>query len=342
MSYIRDRLLQAIVTIWAIVTLAFFLNKSMPGGPIEFLMSDIYLNPHEYGLPQNPTEDQVMEVVERYTNIPPDIPIYEAYLIYLYDVFVNFDLGQSIILAPQVPVMDLVLRVAPWTIFISVVGMIYGIVIGIILGSAMAYYEGTKFDVGMTVSMILAGGIPYFVFAIFLLYFAAFQWGLFPTGGRVNPDHAAGLNPDWILSVFYHASLPVLSFIIPGFGAGALGLRANSIRLLGSDYIRNAELRGLSTYRISTTYLARNAVLPMWTGLMLGLGGLLGGAVIMEMIFQYPGMGLLMFDAAIERDFPVLMGVFVITTILFVIGTLLADFTYPLIDPRADVKVSRE
>ena len=342
MSYLRDRLIQALVTMWAIVTLSFFLNKSMPGGPIDYLMSDIYQNPHLYGLPQNPTEEQVWEVIERLTAIPPDVPIWEAYIDYMINIFVYQDLGHSVIVRARVDVFDLIMLNAPWTIFLSTVGLIYGLIVGIILGSVMAYYEGTKFDIGMTAAMVVNGAIPYYVAAIFLLYIFGFQLGWFPTGGRVNPRLDPGLNLEWVGSVFYYGTLPALSFIIVGFGGGALGMRANSIRLLGSEYIRNAELRGLSTYRISTTYLARNAILPIWTGIVVGIGGILGGSVIMEMIYQYPGMGLLMFEAAIMRDFPVLMGTFMITSFLFIIGTILADFTYPLIDPRADVKASRE
>lgn len=342
MAYLRNRLIQAVVTLYSIVTLSFLLNKSMPGGAIDAIRADIRRNPKKYGLPAEPTQQQINRVIESLVNIPPDKPLHEAYVDYMINVFIHFDLGESIVIASGVDVMELVLMRAPWTIFLSTVGMIYGIVIGICLGAVLAYYEGTQFDIGMTAAMILNSAIPYYVAAIFLLYIMGFQLEWFPTGGRVNPSADPGLNPKWVGSVFYHATLPALSFILTGFGGGALGMRANSIRLLGSDYIRNAHIRGLSTYRISVTYLARNAILPMWTGIVVGLGSLLGGSVIMEMIFQYPGMGLLMFDAAILRDFPVLMGAFVMTTVIFIIGTIIADFTYPLIDPRADMKASRE
>jgi len=326
---------------YGIVTLSFFLNKSMPGGPVEALRADIYANPELYGLPQNPPEYRVQEIIEETIKVPISKPIHEAYLDYMKFVFIDFDLGESIAVAAGVDVTQLILLRAPWTIFISTITLIFGIVVGITLGAFMAYYEGTKFDIGMTASMVLSGGIPYYIAGILLLYILGFQLGWFPTGGRVNPDYEAGLNWNWISSVFYYGALPSLSFILTSFGGRALGMRANSIRLLGSDYLRNAHLRGLSTYRISVTYLARNAILPLWTSIVVGLGGLLGGAVIMERIFQYPGMGLLIFEAAVLRDFPVLMGSLVITTFLFVLGTLLADFTYPLIDPRADMKTSR-
>lgn len=342
MSYLRDRLIQAAVTLYGIVTFSFFLQKSMPGGPIEFLEQDMYQNPGRYGLSTDPDPQVVQATIERLTKIPPEKPIHEAYVDYMVNVLFHFDFGYSIVVSAGVPVTELVLARAPWTIFLSTLGLIYGIIVGITLGAVMAYYEGTKFDIGMTWAMILDRSIPYYIAAIFLLYVFAFQLNWFPTGGRVNADLEPGLNVAWIMSVWYHATLPALSTIITGFGAGALGMRANSIRLIGSDYVRNAQLRGLTDRQIVFTYIGRNAVLPMWTSIIVGLGALLGGSAILEMIYQYPGMGLLMYEAAIMRDFPLLMGVLVMTSVLFVLGTILADFTYPLIDPRADMKKSRE
>jgi len=342
MSYIRDRLIQAVITLFSIITLGFVLNKVIPGGPVEYLQRDMRENPELYGLPDNPPDDLVNSLIRDMVSVPPDLPLWEAYLQYMYAVIFEFDLGNSIIVASGVDVTTLVLSRAPWTIFLSSIGLVYALVVGIFLGSLMAYYEGSKFDIGTTLSMVVSGGIPYYIAAIFLLFFFGYTLGWFPTGGKFNPDTTAGMNWPWVSSVFYYATLPALSFILTGFGGYSLGVRANSIRLLGSEHLRNAQLRGLSRYRISVAYLARNAILPIYTSVVIGLGALLGGSVILEQIFQYPGMGLLLFEAVVSRDFPVVMGAFIITTVLFIIGTLLADFTYPLIDPRADVKASKE
>lgn len=341
MAYLRDRLLQAIVTLFGIVTLGFFLTRLMPGGPVDYLRQQIRANPRQYGLPPNPTPEQIDRVIRRLIEIPTDQPLHVAYVEYLQRVFLHFDLGESIIVARGASVEQLILHAAPWTIFLSLLGLIWGLLIAIVLGSLMAYYEGSRFDVGTTIFVILDNAVPYYVGAIFLLYFLAFQFGWFPTGGRVNPAATPGINWPFISGILYHAALPALSFIITGFGAGALGIRANAIRLIGAEHIRVAKLRGLSPYRISLSYLARNAILPMYTGLVIGLGGLLGGSIILEQIFQYPGMGMLMFEAAVSRDYPLLMGSFLIFSFIFVFGTVVADFTYSLIDPRADVKAVR-
>jgi peptide/nickel transport system permease protein len=341
MAYLRDRIIQAAITLFGVVTLGFFLNRLLPGGPVDYLRQDIRANPRQYGLPPNPTPEQINRVIQRLIEFDPDQPLHLAYLEYVQQVFLHFDLGESIIVAPGASVEQLMLNAAPWTIFLSVLGLVWGLLIGIFLGSLMAYYEGSRFDVGTTIVVILDNAIPYYIGAIFLLYVLAFQLGWFPTGGRTDPTTTPGINWPFISGVLYHAALPALSFIITGFGGNALGIRANAIRLIGSEPIRVAKLRGLSPYRISLAYLARNAILPMYTGIIIGLGGLLGGSIILEQIFQYPGMGMLMFEAAIQRDYPLLMGGFLITSFIFVVGTVLADFTYTLIDPRADVKVER-
>lgn len=338
MGYLRARIIQAIVTIFSIITLGFLFIRMMPGGPVDYMVGEILGNPAQFGLPPDPEPEQVNAVLEREMNLPPDEPIWQQYIVYLEGIIFNLDFGQSLIVDMGRPNLTIVAERAPWTIFLSASGMVYGIVAGIIFGSLMAYYEGSKFDVGMTVTILLNGAIPYYVVGLLLLYFAGYNLGWFPTGGRYDTSTTPGLNYEFIKGVYYHGALPMISMILTSLGGSALGLRANEIRLLGSDYIRVARLRGLSTYTISTRYLARNSILPMYTGLVIGFGGLLGGSVILERIFAYPGMGLLMFDATIQRDFPLLTTSLVITTVLFVIGTLIADFTYTLIDPRANLK----
>ena len=335
MGYLRNRLIQAIVTLYSIVTLGFVFIRLMPGGPVDYIIGKIQQSPQSYGLPPNPTMEQINHVLQTQMQVTPNQPIWVAYINYMTGV-VQGNLGKSIIVQPGVGCLHLIANAAPWTIFLASVALVYGLIVGIILGSVMAYYEGTKFDIGMSISVILDSAIPYYVLGIILLYFLAYNLQWFPTGGRYNTSTTPGLNYPFIAGVFRHAALPMLSMIIAGFGGNALGIRANSIRLLGSDYIYVAQLRGLSTYTISTRYLARNAVLPMYTSVVIGLGGLLGGSVILERIFSYPGMGLLMFKAANQRDFPLLTAALIITTILFVIGTLIADFTYSMVDPRAE------
>lgn len=337
MSYLRNRLIQAVVTLYGVVTLGFVFIRMMPGGPEQYLKNAIQSDPERYGLPPNPTPTQIDMVIQEYMTVPTDQPIWQEYVVFMANA-VQGDFGQSIIVQPGVSNMQLLAEAAPWTIFLSSVALVYGLVVGILLGTLMAYYEGSRFDVSATVTVIFSGAVPYYAAAIILLYFFGYVFEWFPTGGRYDPDTTPGLNLPFILGVFNHAVMPVMSLIITGLGGSALGMRANSVRIMGSDYIRVAQLRGLSTYTITTRYLGRNAVLPMYTSILIGLGGILGGSVILEAIFAYRGMGLLMLQAALMRDFPLLTTAMIIAAGLYVIGTLLADFTYSLIDPRAEQK----
>ncbi|MFB6121585.1 MAG: ABC transporter permease [Halobacteriaceae archaeon] len=320
---------------FGIVTLGFFFIRMMPGGPADYLLQQIQANPTRYGLGRNPTLEEISKVLEQQLRMPPDAPLWKQYIEYLKGL-AQGNFGKSLIVDPNTPALQIIMEAAPWTIFLSVTGLVYSLVMGILLGSLMAYFEGGKFDVGTTMFMILNRAVPYYVVAIILLYFLGYVYGVFPTGGRFDATVQKGFNVTFIVSIYQHAAMPILSILITGFGGNALSMRANSIRLLGSDYIRVAQLRGLSTYTISTRYIARNAILPMYTGIVIGLGGILGGQVILEEIFAYNGLGLVMFNATAQRDFPLLTASLIITTFLFVLGTLIADFTYAWIDPRAE------
>lgn len=336
MSYLRNRLIQAVITIYSVITIGFFFIRMMPGGPVDYLLSQIQQNPQEYGLPPNPRLEQINEVLTEQLIVPPDRPMHEAYIYYMRSFLLEGDMGVSLIVSAGTDVVPLMMRYIPWSIFLSSLGLVYSIVASIILGTLMAYYEGGKFDAGLTTSMIFASAFPYYAVAILTLYF--FSWNLewFPPGGHYGPNVTPGMNIPFIVNLFWHAALPVLSGIMVGFGANALAMRANSIRILGDDYLRVGRLRGLSTYTLTTRYLGRNAILPMYTGIILGLAGLISSSVIVETIFNYQGLGQLMFDAAQARDYPLLTANLIVVTIIYVIATLIADFTYALVDPRAE------
>ncbi|HET7324230.1 MAG TPA: ABC transporter permease, partial [Halococcus sp.] len=158
----------------------------------------------------------------------------------------------------------------------------------------------------------------------------------------VNPELAAGFNWPYISSILYHAVLPLLSTTLVGWGGTALSMRGNSISILGEDYIRVARLRGLSRRRIALRYVARNAMLPMYTGIVLAIAFMLGGSVILEQIFTYPGVGYYLFLATVSRDYPLMMGGLIMISTAVVIGVLVADLTYSKIDPRASGEGQRE
>jgi len=319
------RTIQAFVTMIAIITFSFFLIRVIPGGPEDALRERL----ERQGYPPEEIENRV----ELYLGFRPDKPLWQQYIDYVVQL-ANGNLGQSIRF--QQSVAEILASAMPWTLFISINAMLFTFTVGISLGAIMAYYEGSRLDVGLTSYSTLMSSIPYYVTAILGLYILSYQMDIFPTGSR----YPSGIEPTPTLGFMFgaveHAALPILSMVLGG-GLASLGMRGNAIRVLGEDFMRVAEIRGLPDRRISIRYVLHNAVLPMYTGLMLSIAFMFDGSVILERIFSYPGMGWYTLEAVIARDYPLMMGGLLIITFGIVVAMFIADMTYGFIDPRASV-----
>lgn len=316
------RTAQVIVTVFSVISLSFVLIRLIPGGPINFLVVQM----ERQGVPP----DEIYSRAEQLYGINPDDPLHIAYFDYMGQIL-SGNLGTSTWFGD--PVADLMAEAIPWTVFVLSWATFIGFALGISLGAIMAYYEGGKLDVGLTAYAMVMGSIPYYVFAILLLLVVAYQNTWFPTGGHHPTGVTAGFNWPYIKGIIHHATLPVLSLVLSG-SIASLTMRGNSIRVLGNDYVRVARLRGLSDGTIALQYVARNAILPMYTGLMISIGTMFGGAVILETIFGYHGMGWYLVRAVNARDYPLMMGAFMVITIVVVLALLIADLTYGKLDPR--------
>ncbi|WP_224338069.1 ABC transporter permease [Haloprofundus halobius] len=334
MHYILRRLVQAAITVLSTITLSFVLIRMMPGSPVDRLRAQLL--ERNSGL----SSAQIQYRIEQQTNIVPDEPLYVQYFDYMTSILTG-DFGRSIVKSNQ-PVADILANAIPWTIFLMSSALFLGFVVGISLGAFMAYREGSLFDISSTSVSLTLNSTPDYIVGLLLLTFVAYQLGLFPTGGRYASGVDPGLSLEFFASVLYHGALPILSMAIVAFGGWALDMRGNSIRILGEDYLHVARLRGLPERRIALRYVARNAILPMYTGLMIAMGAMLNGSVILESIYAYPGLGFRIIEAVNNRDYPVLMGCFIVITCAIVIGILIADLTYSRIDPRAKGGDSRE
>ncbi|QLH84715.1 ABC transporter permease [Halosimplex pelagicum] len=322
-NYYVRRTARVFVTIFGVMSLTFGLIRLLPGGPFTLLRTQLL----QQGIPA----EQVNQQIENLQNVRPDAPLHEQYINYMISA-VQLDLGTSIQYSR--PVTEVVAQAAPWTIFIVVVSTILMFAVGIVLGAIQAYWEGSKFDTIASSLSIVGMSIPFYVAAILLLLFMSYRWGLFPASGTANPNIENHWSLDYAISVFRYGALPILSYTIVGIGGQALAMRGNSIQVLGEDFVEVARLRGLSDSRIALRYVARNAILPMYTGFLLLLGFRLGGTVILEQIFNYPGLGLYLLDAVNSNDYPMMMGTFLVITVALVIGVYVADLTYSMIDPR--------
>lgn len=327
-QWIVRRLITSLMVILGTTTITFFLIRLMPGNPVDYMRRQLL---QQYGA--DLSSEEIDRLVQVYVNVSPSEPLWLQYINYVTSTFQG-DLGHSWIHGRAVTVI--LAEVLPWTVFLLTIAITINYVIGILIGGAMAYFEGSSLDISLTGIFTTLVSIPFYVVAFILIFLLSYHWNVLPSGGRHSVHVTPGANLDFLINILYHAILPVASLVITGIGAVALNMRANSIQVLGSDFVKGARLRGLSSSRISYRYVARNAILPLYTGLLITLGFLFGGSVILEEVFQYRGAGLILYRAVLSRDYPLMMGTFLIITFAVVLGVLIADLTYGYLDPKAD------
>lgn len=327
--WLIKRVGQSLFTAWAAITITFFLIRFLPGGPMDFIKAR--LKRRYSNLPEEEVQKKIELLTEVYTNIQPNAPVHEQYIDYLFAVLQG-NFGQSFFFSASVS--EVLARALPWTIFVMLCSLLLTFGIGVSLGAVMAYIEGSRADKLLTVASIASNSIPYFIAGLVLIYVLGYQYQLFPTGGRYNSSLSPDQTMPFIFSSLYHASLPIISIVVTGVGGWAVSMRGNSISELGEDYMYVGRLRGISPRRLAINYIGRNAVLPLYTGLMISIGFVFGGSVILERIFVYPGIGFRLVQAVNSRDYSLMMGAFLLITVAVIIGIFVADITYGLIDPR--------
>lgn len=325
MSWFIKRIGQAVFTLWAVTTFAFVLIRQMPSGPRERMATRL--------MRRNPsaTAEQINAMVAQRIQVDPDESLHVAYIDYMTSLLQG-DLGESIVM--DATVAEVIARSLPWTAFVMSIAILGTFVIGLGLGAIMAYKEGSLFDVSSSMVAIFLSSVPYYVAAIVLIWAVAVHIDLFPLSQRYGTELEPGFSIAFIGSAIHHAILPAMSFIVTAWGGYALGMRGNSVQVLGEDFIRVARLRGIPDRRIALRYVGRNAILPMWTSFLITIGFMFGGSIILEYIFSYRGIGYYMFEAIEARDYPVMMGTFLVITFCVVVSILIADMTYGKLDPR--------
>jgi peptide/nickel transport system permease protein len=240
------------------------------------------------------------------------------------------DLGTSF--EKQKKVMTVIGEAVPWTIALQLPTIVFGWIIGNLLGALAAYKRGA-FDKFFFPFALLLSAIPFFVFGMLLMYFFAVVNEWFPAMGGYAGDLIPSFSLEFFASAAYHYVLPFFSIFLITAGGQAIGMRSMGIYELGTDYIKYAKWLGLKESRI-LLYLFRNAMLPQLTGLALSLGTMIGGALITEMIFSYPGLGMAMLTAIQNNDYPMIQGVTLIITVCVLIANFTVDILIGFLDPR--------
>ena len=324
--------LQAIVTIWAVATITFFLVRLMPGNPLDVLIEQILALE---GISYQEAYDRVAASF----NIDPDASRLDQYFAWLGDLL-RFDLGTSIT-SPGTRVIDEIARFLPWTIFAVGAGLLISFVTGILLGIVMAYYRDSALDHSLSFFASFTAGVPNYIWGLLIIILILVPLEIVgELRGTHDPSLTPGFNLPFILDILKHAALPIITYVVASLGTWMLNMKSSTMSVLNEDYVNVAEARGLKDRRISTAYIGRNASLPLFTQLTIGVGFVLGSGVIIEEIFVYWGIGHYLFHSINVRDYTSAQGVLLILTIAIVMANLFADLTYGLLDPR--VRVSGE
>lgn len=323
--YIGERLILLLATIFISMTVVFFVPRMVPGEP----MNAIFANMAAVGGSMNAQE----MIVEYRVRFGLDRPVWVQYLSFWREL-AQGNLGISISNFPS-EVSGMLLSALPWTIGLLTVTTLISWVAGSVIGAVIGW-RGRKagFARLMVPVALVLYTTPYYILALILVFVFAFQWPIFPLSGAHSVGVRPGFNTEFILDVIHHAVLPALSILLVSLGWWFLSMRSLIISLKGEDYILNAEAMGIKERRILWGYAFRNALLPQTTGLAISLGHIVGGALITEVIFAYPGIGYRIYNAIKSLDYPLIQGGVLLIIISVALANFLIDAAYPLIDPR--------
>jgi peptide/nickel transport system permease protein len=314
-----------VLTVWLGSTLIFAIPRLVPGDPVSAMVSRMS---QAAGRVENSAE--IINAWRARFGLDAPVPI--QYLRFLRNS-VTFDLGYSLGQFPAT-VGDMVAQALPWTIGLLALATLFSFVLGNLIGALMAWAPTPIWLRRLLPLSLTFTSSPYFMLAILLIYVFGFGLRLLPFSGGYGRDLTLGWNGPFILSVAQHAVLPALSIVIASMGYWALGMRGMMITNAGEDYIILGRAKGLSPARLFLRYAVRNAVLPQVTALALTLGSIVGGAVLVEYLFAYPGMGYLLYQGIVTNDYALIQGIVFILILTTATAVLIIDLLYPLIDPR--------
>jgi peptide/nickel transport system permease protein len=322
-KYIAGKLGLFVLTLWAAVTLNFFLPRLMPGSPADAAIAKLSQN--------GPVTEATRAAIEAQLGVP-DGSLWEQYVSYLRQV-VTLDFGVSYTFYPQT-VSSVVSTALPYTIVLVGIVTIVAFILGTLIGVAAAWKRGTWLDALPTLGGSFMSTFPYFWTALLLLFFAGYVLHWFPTTGAYSATTTPAFTPAFIGDALLHAVLPALTILVTSLGGWIIGMRNAMINTLGDDYVTFAEANGLRGGTVAVRYAARNAILPNLTGFGLALGGVVGGSILVEQVFGYPGIGYLLFNAVIGQDYPLMQALFLMITVSVLVANFLVDILYGVLDPR--------
>ena len=321
MPFIVRRVVFYLVAAWVALTINFFIPRAMPGNAVQAVMSKFpNLTPSAY------------RALEAMLGVGHPGSIWHQYWAYLVDVS-HFNFGTDVSQYPA-SVSSLLVQTIPWTITLVGTATLIAFFVGTALGIMAGWRHGGWLDRALP-GLMFFQAMPYFFLALILLELFAVRTHAFPLGQGYTGGLIPGWHWDFISSAIYHSLLPAFTIVIASVAGWMLQMRNLMLTTIGEDYVLAAQAKGLPNRRVIWTYATRNALLPQLQGFGLAVGFVVSGAIVMEIVFSYPGIGLLLLNAVTSNDFPLMQAIFLVITFTVLLANFVVDLIIVAADPRA-------
>lgn len=329
-KFFYKRVFFYLIVAFVALTLVFLLPRLMPGNPVDLMVSHAATTPLKGQ--SGTASTQMLETMRNamMAHFGLDKPLHEQYINF-WGQIARGDLGISFGFYPR-PVSELIMWRLPFTLSLVIPVLLIAFFLGNWIGARSAFLKGKRNDFTYFITLF-ANQMPFFWFAMVVIAVFAVGLGLFPSHGWIDKQLIPAFNLGTFLNVAHHYILPFIVLLVTSVGGWAVGMRAMTIYEGNSDYILYAERLGFRKSKLRS-YAQRNAILPQFTGLNLMFSTLIGSTMILEVVFGWPGIGLLAYNAVFNLDFPLVMGCFLVTMVVVIFGNFLIDIAYGFVDPR--------
>lgn len=318
--FIGQRVAFYLFTLWAAITLNFFVPRLMKGDAVDsYLARNRGMSP------------EAADALRALLGLDSDRTLWQQYADYL-AMLARGDLGIAITHGLQ-PVTQVIAGALPWTVGLIGLATVFSFLIGTVGGAFVGWRRGSRLDALIPVTTFLST-VPYFWIGLMAISVFAVTLGWFPIGKAYGIGTTPGLSLEFAGQVIRHGALPLATIVVASLGGWMLGMRNMMLTVLDEDYITVAQAKGMPNRRVLWRYAARNAVLPQIQSFALSIGFIVGGAIIVEQVFSYPGVGKMLLDATNAKDYALMQGGFLVIVLAVLIANILADVAYAVLDPR--------
>ena len=326
MRFLVRRLGFLLIALWAALTLNFFIPRLMPGNPAEAMMAKFHGH-------VNPSALHALEVA---FGVNTHQSLISAYFQYINNTL-HGNFGISITYFPE-QVSTVIRSALPWSLGLVGVSTVLGFVIGTIVGAVSAWRRGGALDSVLPPTFVVISAFPYFWVGLLAIWLFALTLGWFPILGGYTETATPALTWSFVGDVLWHSVLPAFTILITSIGGWILTMRNNMITVVAEDYVKMARAKGLHPRRIMWQYAGRNAMLPTLTGFAMSLGFVISGAILVEYVFNYPGLGFMLLQAVENEDYPLMQALFLLITVAVLLAIFFSDIVTAILDPRTRVR----